>query len=662
MYRFRSLILSFLVMFAAAVCGMRLAGEIPFALSAAAAVGCLAVLTVLFILNFTLTSIKEKQLARKTVRETQEELLTAHEKAKENFRAAAAKMHTAVLLTILYLIGVLVLAAGSCFFTGAAFGWNPLLLPGLYFLFCTVDRMCCISLQPLRIDTIAGEEYPRLNALIEEARALFGLQGQKLFILPENSCNAGIAEIPGGYSLMLGVPLMGVLNEEELKQILIHEFAHVANQDTRIRFISVILMGFMTAPSVNPLGKFCVLYRFPALKFNEVFQKFNISASFVCEEKADAAIAEHGNPALTVDAMAKISAYSLYQQEDRRNLFAEYDTVPDHVCSVNVNAFREQLEKRGEAWKPMILKELPALLNSHPSFNQRREVFGIEDFSLSLKNADPAFKEETRRLAKFVDGRICQRMKQDYSIRRKWDYLDCLERIEAWENSDRTTPPEKMRRIIDSYMALNRFDEAIALCDETLARAENENAAAHPLYVRGSALLRKGDPVGMDSIRQAMEINSGYIQHGLNQIGDFARRMGMADELEAYRASYPDIMQKVNDTIRWCGTIAMKDKLLPARLSEEEINTHRDILLELGGNLVRELYVLEKIISPEFSTTVFVIRPKRGTTPDEFADRQLDMLIYLDTLPGKKHYSVIGWNNQIALAVKKVKKSRLYKK
>jgi hypothetical protein len=658
MQKLRSLVLSFIIVFAATIAGMKLDGKIFGA--ALFSVLIFVLLATILLFNVLLQRNEKRKSEKHTEREKLNELLSLHAKAKKNFTGEMRKMILTATVAVIYITALLLLSVGFCFFSGAAFGFTFTVLIGWYFVFCVVDRMCCISFRPVHIDTIAPEEYPAISKIIDEVRDIYDIRDKKLYILPDNSCNAGIAEIPGGYSLYLGVPLGSVTDENELRQIMIHEFAHVKNLDTRIGFVSAMLMTFMEAKSRNPVSVINLMFKYAASKYNTVYSKYRISSAFVSEENADAAILKYGNPQLSIDAMSKINCYGFYVREDRYNLFADYETLPEHICSVNVRHFKDALEKRSEAWKELIKKELPAQLNSHPTFNQRQKNLKVEDFEIKLKPLDNTLKNEWTRLAKFTDERIANQMKEDYGKKRQKIYNRSLERVKDWEESDKTRPPEEMRTVIDSYMNLVRIDEASKLCIQTIDRSDNDNAKAYPLFLAGQNRLREYDLSGIELVKRAMAINANYVIPGMNMIGDFYRTLGKETELEEYRAIAPEEIQKAKDTVGKAGILRHSDRLSPER-DISDLQKHIESIVKLGKDNIREIYLVRKTINNDFFTSAFVVKFKARLDKELAAELLFDIFNYFDTYPSKRNYSVFEYNKTTRFAVKKVAKSRIYK-
>jgi len=658
MQKSRSLVQSFLVVFASTLVGMKLNHKITHA--ALFSVGMFLLLIIMLLLNVVLERNSKIQFEKRTEREKLGELLALRAKAKKNFNAEMHKMISTAIITIIYIITLLLISIAFCLFSGAAFGFTFPVLIGWYFVFCVIDRMCCISFHPVHIDTISPREYPNISKIIDEVRDIYDIRDKKLYVLPENKCNAGIAEIPGGYILYLGVPLGSVVDENELRQIMIHEFAHVKNLDTRIGFVSAMLMTFMAAKSRNPVGGINLMFRYAALKYNTVYSKYRISSTFVSEENADAAIIKYGVPQLIIDALSKIECYNFYIREDRYNLYADYERQPEHICSVNVQRFKDAMAKRSEAWKELIKKELPAQLSSHPTFNQRQKNQEVEDFEINLKPQDNALKNEWTRLAKFTDVRITDQMKQDYGKKRQKIHIRSLERVKEWEESDKTRPPEEMRTVIDSYWNLMRFDEARQLCMQTIERSDNDNAKAYPLFVVGQITLREYDCSGIELVNRAMAINANYIVPGMDMIGDFYRTLGRETELEDYYATAPEEIQRAYDTVGKARTLRHGDRLSPEK-DMSKLQKQIESVVKLGQGNIREIYLVRKTISDDFYTSAYVVRFKTHLKKELIAELMFDIFDYFDTYPSKRHYSVFEYNKTTEFAVRRVAKSRIYK-
>lgn len=660
MRKFRSLIISFLIVFALSIVGMELKGDITGAVWYY--VGCGGALMIILVFNFILEKNAKKALDCLSVRQSQEELLEQHEKAKENFPSALRKMSRTVAATLIYIIAVALLSAAFCVFAGATYGFSLLVLPPFYFIFCVVDRMCCISFRPVHIDTINNSDYPVLMSIIDDVRGVYDVRGRTLFILPQNQCNAGIAEIPGGYSLMLGIPLVAVLDENELRQIMLHEFAHVKNKDTRLLFISIMLMNFMTAKSINPLGVINGMFRFASMKYDTAYSKYRVSSSIVSEENADAAILEYGDPEVFVSAMTKIAGYSYYMREERSNIYADNESLPEHVCTVNTRYFIEATEKRAAEWTELMKLELPALLSSHPTFNQRRVNMKLDNFELKLNRGGNKYREEWRRLAEFTDGRIRDQMKEDYGKKREKEYVKSLERVKEWESSDKSAPTEELCPVIDAYQALTRFEDAVALCDHIIESSANPNATAYPLYIKGVNLTRVYKAEGIKYLYDSMIINRNYISPGLNLIGDFSRIMGLSDELEKYRRLYPEMMQEVKDKYSKANDLKAGDKLTAETLDKDCLQKHIEYIRDKGGDKLTDIYLVRKVITDDFYTSAFVIRFDKKVKKDESDEIMMYIFNHFDTFPGEKQYSVFIYDKKTARAVRRVKNSRIYGK
>ncbi len=657
---FRSLWVSILLSLVSGVLGTYING-FEYAMLLTIALGALLIISLLA--NLIGSRLLTKKLEKRTERENLNELLALHEKAKENYPAETRKISIAVILSIAYIVISLASAIGFCIFSSAWLGYTPLLVIGLYFVFCTVDRMYCISFRPVQMFTISEHEYPKIFEIIKDVRKTYGLEGSRLFILPQNDCNAGVAEVPGGYILMLGVPLGSILSREEFRQVMLHEFAHIANRDTKIGLTSSMLITFMTEKSKNPVGVINGMYKYASLKYREVYSKYRISASFVAEQNADAAVAKHGNAKLNVEALAKINTYWFYGNEDNSNIYAENESLPEHVCSLNVRRFKDMFEKRCGEWKSYMALELPAQLNSHPTFNQRREAAGIDDFELSPASNDTAYRDEWAKMAKFLDTRIRDVMKQDYAKKRRRAYLGPKATVEKYDSSDKNPTATGARGIIRALISVGRRDEALELCEKIIASDCSEFEKAYPLFTAGAEHLRRYDAKGIEYTYRAMEINSRYVSKGLDNIGNFSRRMGLKDELESYRASSPERMQEIKETWGKASILKFSDKLsIPKDISNDDIKKYINGVLSHAGQNIKAIYLFKKHVRPDFDATIIVIRFVKGLK-DEYIDEKMFAIAgFFESLPPEPNFTVFLHSHKLFLPLLKASGSKIYKK
>ena len=151
------------------------------------------------------------------------------------------QLKTAVLLAVLTAI---------LLFIGSFFGKT-----GFYFALIFVGIMNFISywwsdkivLWMYRAKQAKESEYPKLYKIVKEVSHLSGLPMPKVYVIKREKSNAfatGRSEKHSAVAVTEGI--MKSLNEEELKGVVAHEFAHIKNKDILISTIAGTIAGVIS--------------------------------------------------------------------------------------------------------------------------------------------------------------------------------------------------------------------------------------------------------------------------------------------------------------------------------------------------------------------------------------------------------------------------------
>jgi Zn-dependent protease with chaperone function len=147
------------------------------------------------------------------------------------------KLYIVVTITsvISLIIGIMNFSLKTDFMTGG-FG---LIILGLVGSVIIILKSLYIKLESPNEVTINRDEYPQLFKVIDSAIEMTEApQLDEICILDDE--NIGVTCILNGFGtngknvLVMGIQALKVLNEEELKSIIIHELAHIYNEDTKI--------------------------------------------------------------------------------------------------------------------------------------------------------------------------------------------------------------------------------------------------------------------------------------------------------------------------------------------------------------------------------------------------------------------------------------------
>lgn len=598
---------------------------------------------------------------RNDVRMMQEHLLSRRDEAIQNLPRVVRRMVTFRRVTTAYTAFILLLAIAIAFLIGVGEKSGFAVFP-VYLFYGFFGRLLPRLQKYDFSDYSKPEDYPTLHALAQKAADALGEKGEIRIFLSDN-CNAGIAKIGKVYCLNLGVQLLATHSEEELYQVLLHEFSHLtkesnpADKETR-------LVNFITERDDSPMSSYLnLLFLLPDLVYVLEFVTYRMTSSAVIETLADRAIVKKGDPQIAANSLAKIAFYSLFERELN-------DFIEDHIfapetprrdcITVKINAYRTAIAKRETAWREILDNEIQARSASHPILRTRLENLGVSHYTITLPSDTGAYREECNKAIAYIDNLLYESFSENYEKRREDQYLRPLRIIEEWQKRETPLAAEDSRNVIDALFALGRTKELESLCDEIIQNTENKFATPHALLYKGTCLLNRYDKNGIDYIYRAMEINHNYVEGGLEQIGEFCCLMGLEKELEEYREKAIALNQEQHDSFDHSNNLTARDRLVADTMPKEMLESILSYINGIDQGDVDSVYLVRKIVNDHYFSSVFVVKFKKDTT-EEALDAFMDALFnHLDTRPEDWQFSLFLYDSVTAPAVNKVKNSCVY--
>lgn len=90
-------------------------------------------------------------------------------------------------------------------------------------------------------------EYPKLYKIVKEVAKLSNLPMPKVYVIPTNSPNAfTTGRNPNHAAVAATDGILKILNEEELKAVIAHEFGHIRNRDILISTVAGTIAGIIS--------------------------------------------------------------------------------------------------------------------------------------------------------------------------------------------------------------------------------------------------------------------------------------------------------------------------------------------------------------------------------------------------------------------------------
>jgi Zn-dependent protease with chaperone function len=446
--------------------------EIPFEiLRICGLVFILASLIAFLVLRFKAKKADVKRIANK--------IDMTHEFAKNNIEKFTRKMKNSAFWTRFYIafsavfclvISILFMAEKNTIFNVSFDG--DFVFGAVFFV---VPFKCAIAFfereKPSLTPAIGREIMEEIYRVAEKAEKRLGLSNPiKIFVVDEN--NIGIYAYKEYLILRVGVNILQMMNAKEMENALLHEFAHAKNGDVyRTKKYSDI-EDYISVVGGKTFGALCrVVFAWVGELYSTTFVFFNFCCRLDGELKADALERELGDNESAVAVSVKMDYYSLYQNQFRTENSHKNPEPSRRYFSERYRRFLLEYEKKGEFWKSISQSTLPFRLPTHPSVNQRKEFFGVDDPTIKFPryfDFDESVEKNDGDGGEKADGADRKQYEEIIATVFKKADSDTLKDIKEVFGTE-----EKYIELLAEKTDLNTLDELKKVYDEDRAKFEN---------------------------------------------------------------------------------------------------------------------------------------------------------------------------------------------
>lgn len=624
----------------------------------------LGVLSVGLIAGSLANLILKKRFVDKLDRENlQKELLAKREKAHEIAEKQLIVLEKMIRNIDMCAVIVLICtcAVDFCFFVIVGGEGGGMALPMAMGVYCGLSF---IRPHGVKVDEKKNEEflsetdYPLLYGTAHRAAKKIGCDG-KIKICIDHNFNAGILVISDGYAITLGTYLLDNLSQEELYNVLLHEFAHVTEEHAQInRIINYVNLTMEN----NSLYSFAV---HPFIYLHSKFLFEFVSYKFVCsminEDAADKAMCDHGDPETASSMLVKLKFSELYEWEmgtyDEENLLASEELIGDYVRR-QLAQFKSRLEIRKDDWVRMIDSEILARNATHPTVKMRIESLGINEAHLIPKRDNNEYLAEVDRAVMHMEHLIHKANSANYKMIRTQVYEHNLKLVNDWEEQGRPITKENYQNIVVALFELRKITEFVNLCCQIIEELpEPANYFAHHMY--GCYLLHSYDERGIDHLYKSIELNHNNWDEALQTIGEYACMVGKQDELDKYRARAEEMLRTQMDVYDKMNSLASRDKIVEEKLPARMLEDLLDYVKSVDEGLIERIYMVRKVISDEHFVTCVIVQPKRKAEPQKYSEMMEKLFQYLDK-SSDWQFSLFDIRSLAGVRVRLVRNSCIY--
>lgn len=393
--------------------------------------------------NIYFSKIYTKKFNQMKVEEIQQFIIGHRESAEEIADDKLGFIRKCRFWTDFYALIYFVFAAICAFGCGMLFNEGPMMA----FYFAAV-MLFAVSIYRIRFNIpkeffaddktyVSYEEFPEIYDVAKRAAQVMDCKG-KIRIALLDDFNAGIAKVRENYSIQLGAVLLNILSKEELYNVLLHEFAHIANDTDEASKENLYYYWLTTGKAFYPYSNLASLfYLFADMIYSFHFSLYRYAISIVNEMQADAKMSEYGESEYAASALLKMKYHDFYLWEegtnDKESIFAP-EQLNESMVHMHIKEFKTSVQQHHERWNQMIESEILSRSATHPTLNMRLRTLGVENCQIKESDDSESYKYQCMQAADYVGNLIYQEYVNNYETMRQDMYLEPKRLVDQWQD------------------------------------------------------------------------------------------------------------------------------------------------------------------------------------------------------------------------------------
>ncbi|MDL2292219.1 M56 family metallopeptidase [Acholeplasma sp. OttesenSCG-928-E16] len=596
-----------------------------------------------FLASFTLLVIgfvnkaKYKRI-RPDLRKMREELEINKKRMEEDLyqvkKEIEKKIRYVYIYSTIFLFILLIAAIGALYFHTALI-IVTFFLGG--YIFIVLSRM----IVPVRLQKPIGLEYsfPLVEAIVDEIKKEFQIE-KKVKVIINDGAEVLIFKYGKIYVIDISYFLLCTFSKRELKAVLLHEFAHLINQDVdglnkaqkrigkiNYTFDVLLAMGFYV-PFV--------------IDINTKSMHFDILASLSREKMADEFVIknEYSNDA----------ASALYKSElikrainDVKNIDITIDFVDDYYDEMT-KLLLKIIEENEKKYQYFLQSEVPMKYNTHLVFKDRLEFLDVKEYSKEIglsrvfnKDLETA-KKSLLRMSPYLSSRVRENVKIIKKINE--------ENPSLLEKENPTL--EETLKLLSNLSYISDYETSEKVLSSVYQKYQDDPDIN--FYYAILYFDHYNDQRGISYMYRALE-NPKNFEYGTKVLSDFLLSNGLEEELEKFRNRQADLLESSyedNSDI---------DFLLRGAKKVESFEPFYAIANQLmqDHDSLKEIIIFKKEIKKRGSERFYLLA---GVDYSEYVDySSLEREVYLTIGDTAKFKTAINFYD-----IKNLELSKLYKK
>lgn len=527
------------------------------AMNIAAAIAVFSIF-IMAIVNLIINRVYINKFNKMKVAEGHSYLMDQKSEIESDYRAAEKKVNKLIRRTMIYAVIILLVLAAAAFLMGAAEpkftdddgGATLAILP----ILCLIAQGIIAFLTrksyttaPEAENELTEKEFPTITALIKDCAKSTGIN--KPIRLYYTSAGIGVSEFKDTVQIFLNPIEVAFMTADELKSVMLHEFAHCIHLDTK----KIAYYDDFNAKTEGVVSMFTIMgflsYNISVTLF--AMTLYNKISAREKEIAADKYVIDNGQAENYVNASAKAALYVMYAGYDWKETgydAFEAETPMSDFVHRDYATFLKKLAEYKDKWFFTLYNELPQLVDSHPTFAMRMTACGVDSFDVSKTETDEKYIAEQDKFLSFADKVIHDNFDiEDYKEAREEEYLSRNELFEKVKNAgdslDFANENEKLE-IAQAYMNVDD-EKALEILDNVLTSSTSSLA----YFLKGMILSKAYDDECIKMFTESAR-SSAFFDESMDRLALYALKTGKQDVIDNYRKTIAEKMQdNIDDEI-----------------------------------------------------------------------------------------------------------------
>lgn len=505
-----------------------------------------------------------------------------------------------------------------------------------------VLRALWVRFEPPAGRTLSPEEAPALFAEVERLRRA-ARAPQLAGILVDDELNAAAASVPRALGLLghrhylvLGLPLMQLLDRQQLASVIAHEFGHFGGGHGRfsgwihrVRVSWYRVLDGLAERGAWASGPFERFFRWYA----PYFDAYSFALARQNEYQADAMAARLAGPEVAATALVRVNIGAERLERDFWPSVIDAnrrDAEPPRGLQRELAQALRSPHADDEARIASRLTAQAGVHDTHPSLAQRLQALGVVPGAVPPP-AQSAAEVLLGDLLPVLESEFSddwrQRVEDGWRERHRAHAADC-DRLGELEGQSVRTPAE----VVEHAALVERVQpqvDAVPLY-RTAVRLAPQDAFAH--YRLGVLLLERDNRAGLDLLHRARMLDPDAADAINEVLAAFHHRHDDVPALDAVIGDQQALDQRRRDVQRARSALGARDEVLPHGLDDAALASAQVSLAATGR--VGRAWITRKRIDgdPDGAPHFLVLVKWRGLVFGE--DKALQQVIDALDLPG----------------------------